>query len=477
MKKKISVFVVLLVMFQHTFFLSNAHASLIDETISSELGTSNISVSVRSLDNGKLIYQNNGDVGIKPASTLKLLTASAALDVLGENYRFTTELYIDGQVKDNVLNGNLYVKGGGDPTLQEENFKTFSNVLKRAGITSISGHLYGDDSMFIGPQLTPGIAKHDESYYYAARTSALTMSPDDDYDSGTILIEVNANTIGKSPTIDVKPNLSGMIITNKAITVDANDKNTIEIYREYNTNKIFITGNIPFGDSTKEWISVLDPTINTLHALKQILKESGISFSANSMIDRKVVPTNAELIYTKKSIPLKSIMTPFLKLSNNGIADILVKTMGKEQFGVGSLQHGLQVLNDYGRSIGLEMNQWSFEDGSGMSHSNRITANQLSNLLFLVKNKPYYPTLYNSLPIGGIQDRLVGGSLKDRYKNPNLINRVVAKTGYISGVYTLAGYFKAKSGKQYIFSILTQEQTTIKLSSIDEVVETFIENY
>ena len=64
--------------------------------------------------------------------------------------------------------------------------KHLGNVLKRAGITSVSGNLYGDDTMFIGPQLTPGIAKHDESYYYAARTSALTMSPDDDYDSGTI---------------------------------------------------------------------------------------------------------------------------------------------------------------------------------------------------------------------------------------------------------------------------------------------------
>lgn len=477
MKKKISVIVVLIVMIQHTFFLTSIHASTIDKTISMELGTSNISVSVRSIDSGKLVYQNNGDVGIKPASTLKLLTATTALDVLGENYRFTTELYIDGQVQDHVLLGNIYVKGGGDPTLQEENFKTFAIALKRAGITSVSGHLYGDDTMFIGPQLTPGIAKHDESYYYAARTSALTMSPDDDYDSGTILIEVKANSIGKTPIIDVKPNLSGMNITNKAITVAANEKNTIEIYREYNTNKVVITGQIPIEDSTKEWISVLDPTINTLHALKQVFKQSGITFSANSIIEKKVVPTEAKLVYTKKSIPLKKIMVPFLKLSNNSIADILVRTMGKEQFGVGSLEHGLQAMNDYGRNIGLQMNLWSFEDGSGMSHSNKITANQLTNLLFFVQNKPYYSTFYNSLPIGGEQERLVGGSLKERFKTPFLINRVVAKTGYIAGVYSLAGYFTAKSGKQYVFSILTQDQSTIKLNSIDQVVKTFIEYY
>src|SRR5690606_10595450 len=112
-----------------------------------------MSVSVRSLEDGKIMYQNNGDVGIKPASTLKLLTAASALDILGENYRFKTQLYYDGEIKDNVLHGNIYVKGGGDPTLQEENFKTFANALKRAGITTISGNLYGDDTLFIGPQL------------------------------------------------------------------------------------------------------------------------------------------------------------------------------------------------------------------------------------------------------------------------------------------------------------------------------------
>ena len=81
--------------------------------------------------------------------------------------------------------------------------------------------------------------------------------------------------------------------------------------------------------------------------------------------------------FTQKIIPLKQIMVPFLKLSNNGIADIFVKMMGKEEFGVGSAEHGLQVVKDYGTKIGLEMDQWTFEDGSGMSHNNKITANQL----------------------------------------------------------------------------------------------------
>ncbi len=477
MKTKRIILLILLLSIITSYFPYKIQATTLDDVIEFQLGTKDFSISLRSLDTGTIIYEKHGDVGIKPASTLKLLTAASALDTLGENYRFTTELYYDGDVIDQKLIGNIYIKGGGDPTLQEENFKTFASALKRAGISTISGNLYGDDGMFIGSQLTPGIAQHDESYYYAARVSALTMSPDDDYDASTILVHVQANGVGKSPVIQTEPNMSGMQILNKALTTKATEKNTIKIYREYNTNQIVITGQIPVGNTTKEWISLHDPTINTLHAIKHVLKESGITFSANSSIGRKSLPGDAILLYTKKSIPLKKIMIPFLKLSNNSIADILVKTMAKERYGVGSLEHGLQIMNDYGRKLGLEMDQWAFEDGSGMSHKNRITANQLTNLLYVVKSESFYPIFYKSIPIGGRKDRLVGGSLRERFNTNSLMNRVVAKTGYISGVYTLAGYLTANSGKQYGFTILTQNQNTVKLSSIDHVVKTFIENY
>ncbi|KGR78510.1 D-alanyl-D-alanine carboxypeptidase/D-alanyl-D-alanine endopeptidase [Ureibacillus manganicus] len=477
MRKKIVGGFILFLLASNILFPMTMYATTINEAITNQLGSTNISVSVRAIDTGQVVFESNGDIGIKPASTLKLLTAVSSLHVLGEEYRFTTQIYYDGEIKNQVLNGNIYVKGGGDPTLQAENFQTLGNALKRHGITSISGNLYGDDSMFIGPQLTPGIAKHDESYYYAARTSAITMSPDDDYDSGTVLVQVNATSVGKTPIVQIEPNLSGMVILNKALTVSKSEKDTLEISREYNTNQIVISGQIPVGNTSKEWISLQDPTVNTLYAMKNVLKETGISFSTTSKIERKVVPTNATLLYTKKSIPLKKIMVPFLKLSNNNIADILVKTMGKENFGVGSLEHGLQVMNDYGRKLGLQMNEWDFEDGSGMSHNNKVTANQLTNLLYNVRNEPYYSVFYNSLPIGGQPDRLVGGSLRERFSTPNLMNKVVAKTGYISGVYTLSGYFTAKSGKEYAFTILTQNQKTIKLSSIDELVKMFIDQY
>ena len=451
--------------------------SNIENFVQSQLGNDNISVSVRNIETGKVIYMKNGDFGMKPASTLKLLTAATALDVLGSNYRFTTKVYIDGLIVNGVLRGNVYIKGGGDPTLQKKDFIAFADTLKLQGIKMIDGDLYGDDTIFSGPQLPPGVASADESYYFASRTSALTMSPDYDYDAGTIIVDVSPTTIGSQPIISARPNESGMVIQNNAVTVSANQANTIQIERQFQTNNIVVTGNIPVGSTFKDWVTLYDPTINTLHAIKNIFKHSGIDFLGNSEINRKKVPEDASMIYAKHSMPLKVLINPFLKLSNNSIADILVKTLGKKASGEGSTEEGIKVLKKYGASIGLEPNKWRLEDGSGLSHNNQVTANELTLLLDEVMNEPYFDEFYKGLPIGGQKERLEGGSLRKRFNADQYKERVIAKTGSISGVYTLAGYVKANSGTTYSFAIMTQNQQRIAVPSIDEVVKYIINSY
>lgn len=470
-----------LLIFAFFFLLNDVYdvsaESSLDKTVQYHLGNDNVSVSFRTLDNEKLLFVKNGDVPMKPASTLKLLTAAAALDILGHNYRFHTKMYLDGEIDGNVLNGDIYIKGEGDPTLQKRDFITFASVLKQQGIRQINGNLYGDDSLFLGEQLTPGISKEDESYYFAARTTALTMSPNNDYDAGTIILNLTATNIGKPPSVLAEPNASGMIIQNHAITVNQNQKNTIEIERQYGTDKIVITGNIPIDTTFKDWVTLYDPTINTLKAIKSTFEDFGLSFYEETEINRKTVPFEAKNVYIKNSLPLKSLIVPFLKLSNNSIADILVKTMGNETYGKGYLDNGLNALRDYGVTIGLNMENWRFEDGSGMSHTNSVTANELTLLLTKIQADPNYNILYSSLPIGGQSDRLIGGSLRKRFSEVAFQDRVIAKTGHISGVYTLAGYVKANSGRTYAFAIMTQNQTSIKLSAIDAVVKNIITSY
>ncbi|SOC20946.1 D-alanyl-D-alanine carboxypeptidase/D-alanyl-D-alanine-endopeptidase (penicillin-binding protein 4) [Ureibacillus xyleni] len=475
MKKNIIIFFFLLFM---TVPISQPRASLnLENVVQNRLGNDNISVSVRDVVTGEILYEKNGEIAMKPASTLKLLTAAAALDILGSNFRFHTKLYIDGDIEGQILDGDIYIKGEGDPTLQKRNFEAFADALKHYGIQSVTGNLYGDDTVFTGSQLTPGVATSDESYYYAARTTALTMSPDNDYDAGSIIIHVTPSSIGKAPIIQADPSLSGMTVINQAKTVAAREETTIEIERQHRSDTIVITGNVPVGEPFKDWVTLYDPTINTLHAVKETFEDSGISFATKSEIKRKKVPIDAQMIYAKHSVPLKNLIVPFLKLSNNSIADILVKTIGKETYGKGRTDYGVKALTSYGTAIGLKMDQWNLEDGSGISHENRVTANELSHLLIKVKYEPNFKIFYESLPIGGRKDRLIGGSLRKRFQVEPYKNHVVAKTGSISGVYTLAGYVKSNSGKTYAFTIMTQNQSIPALNSIDEVVKNIISKY
>ena len=477
-QKMMIVLFVYVLIFAISYVPVKAQVSVnLSDVIVKSLGTSGAGVSVRDSETGNILYQFNGNIPRKPASTLKLLTGAAALSLLGEEYRYETALYIDGFVSSGTLNGNVYLKGSGDPTLQYNQLLSFAKVLKNEGITQINGNLYGDESVFLGAQLTPGIAAEDESYYYAARTTGLVLSPDDDFDAGTIIVEATGEIEGEKPTLLLKPNAMGMTVINNAKTVSKESRNTLSITRKYRTNEVVITGNIPIGSTKKEWVTVDDPTINTMNAMKEALINQGITFSKTPKISRGTVPVNATAIFTHHSRPLKEMFATFMKLSNNSMADIFVKTLGVKKYGVGDTQTGVRVLHEYGQSIGLNMSNWSLEDGSGMSHKNQISPNALTALLYNSREMEAYETYYNSLPIGGHSDRLIGGSLRDRYTSTSTELKVFAKTGAISGVNTLAGFVKAKSGNTYIFSVMVENRAIQSINGIDTVVSHLINNY
>lgn len=431
----------------------------INNTIISNLGTGNVAVTIRDVETGKIVYSHNGDKLMRPASNMKLVTGAAALGILGEDYRFTTNLYIDGKVKNNVLNGNVYIKGSGDPTLTKANFLEFAKALKRNGIRTINGDLIGDDTAFKGSTLPVGVDKTDESYYFGARTSAITMSQNDDFDASTVIIQAKPTKIGAKPTYSVEPNLSGLVISNQAKTVNKGQKNTISIKRAYNSNKVIISGNLPQGSSAKEWVTLQNPSKNTMQAIKITLQGTGIKFASSSKIVLAPVSHDAKLLYKNESRTLAAIFPAFMKLSNNSIADILVKSIGQHELGEGSNAAGVKVLKTYSESIDVPVKKWRFADGSGLSDLNRVTTNGLSQLLFNVQQQPYFNTYFNSLPVAGNSERFVGGTLRKRLTAPSLENRIYAKTGYIPNVYTLSGYVKGNSGKQYIFSILLENKT------------------
>ncbi|MFC5603420.1 D-alanyl-D-alanine carboxypeptidase/D-alanyl-D-alanine-endopeptidase [Sporosarcina koreensis] len=444
----------------------NINAIMTDSSMKSIIS----SVTVRSASTGEVIYESNADRKVTPASTLKILTSAAALETLGEEYRFTTQLLTDGSLEKGVLNGNLYLQGQGDPTLMKNDLDQFAATLTKLGVKKINGDLVGDDSWFDSIRLSPGIDKSDETFYYAAQISGLTLSPNADYDAGTVIVNASPTKKGYKAKVTMTPDTGIVTIINKSNTVPKGYKNTLSIKRQQGTNNIVITGNVPLGSAgKKEWVTVSNPTAYTLDVFKKSLAAKGIKFTTPSKVARRQAPQSAVVLTSRQSMPLKQLMRPFMKLSNNTHAEILAKTMGKHVYGEGSWNAGLRVMRDFGQSIGLDPAEWNFEDASGMSHNNKVTSAQLTELLFLARNAPWYGSFVQGLPISGMNERFVGGTLRNRLTGSSVKGKIIAKTGSLNQVNSLAGYVETKNGETLIFSVLTQGQKATALPAIDRI--------
>lgn len=452
----------------------------IDEIVSdTRLDGSITGVSIRRANNGEAIYSHSGDIRLHPASNEKILTAASALDVLGPDYRFSTEVLTDGKLKGKVLKGNLYLKGKGDPTLMKDDLNQFAKELKKKGIHKIKGDLIGDDSWFDDVRLSTDLNWDDESFYTGAQISALTLSPNDDYDSGTVIVEVYpGEKAGAIPEIKLVPETDYLNVVNKAKTVGKNESKDISIEREHGTNTIVIEGEIPVdGARTRVWRSVWEPTGYALDVFKKSLEEQGIQLIGKSKAKVGVTPEKATVLTSKQSMPLEELYIPFLKLSNNGHAEVLVKEMGKFVHGEGSWDKGIEVMEDKLAKFGVNTDTVMLRDGSGMSHKNLIPAEELTKFLYEIQDESWFPVFKNALPVAGESERLVEGTLRDRMTGDSTKGNVIAKTGSLTGVSTLSGYVTSKDGEKLIFSIMMNNYKTGPMTEIQDEIATTLAEY
>lgn len=434
-------------------------------------------ISIRKADDGALIYSHNGNTQLRPASNLKLLTAAVAMEVLGPDYRFSTELLTDGKIKRGVLHGNLYIKGKGDPTLLTDDLAAWAAILKKKGIKKIQGDIIGDDSWYDEIRYSQDLIWSDQTYDYGGQISALTISPNEEYDAGSLIVDIQpGEKLGVAPMIKIKPETDYITIINRAKTVAKNVSNDLSIKRKYGTNQIIVEGDIPLDTAkTKVGIAVWEPTNYVVHLMGATLKDNKIAWSGQEKIG--ITPNSAVVLATKQSMPLHELLIPFMKLSNNIHAETIVKEMGKVIHDDGSWSSGLAVMEESLADFGLNENQILLRDGSGISDKNLIPPNELTKLLYEVQKKSWYPAFEKSQPIAGEAGRLVGGTLRHRMTAENIKGRVMAKTGSLTGVSTLSGYVINTNGDKLIFSIMMNNYIEGSMNKIqDEICQVLIES-
>jgi serine-type D-Ala-D-Ala carboxypeptidase/endopeptidase (penicillin-binding protein 4) len=414
-----------------------------------------VSLAVRDADTGERLYERNGTQRLNPASNMKLFTSAAALDALGPEFRFSTDLLTAGRTRGGNLASDLYLRGGGDPTMLAEDYRDLARQLRAAGVRRIQGDLVADDSFFDDVPLGAAWSWDDEPYYYSGVTSALTVAPDTDYDSGNVIVRVSpAGRVGSKPLLTLQPRTDAVVVDNRAVTGPAGSGTDLSVERLHASNTVVVTGSIAVGATTdEEWVTVPDPTAYAADVLSRALAGEGIRLSGH--IREGAAPQGGRVVATHRSMPLRELLTPFLKLSNNMHAEALVKMMGHEATGTGSWDAGLTVVRDYAERIGVDTSNVRISDGSGLSRFDLLGADSVADLLVAVRSKPWFAEWYAALPVAGNPDRFTGGTLRSRMRGTAAANNLHGKTGSMTSVSALSGYVTNADGRRLVFSMIS----------------------
>lgn len=398
--------------------------------------SSNLSFYV-SDESGNPLYDYQGNKGLSTASTQKIFTAAAALEILGKNYTYKTTSAYSGTISNGNLNGNLFISSNGDPTLgswryesyKPENFKRkLIEAVKKSGIQKISGDVIIDDSYFDHQTVPGGWPWDDLGNYYGAGVWGINWRENQ--------FDININgTEFKSFSYP----LEGVKWLNDLKAGGSSDQSLI--FTAPHSDVALINGTLPAKLVTVSGATP-NPPLQLGAEVKQWLKESGIDFTGKVITSSQLeiegkkaqAMPKSNIILTYESPTLDKIIYWFLRKSINLYGETLIKTLGKEKKGDPSFKSGVAYLKEFWKSRGINPGMINFADGSGLSPQNYVAAKAEVQALLYAKKQPWFDTYYDGFPT---QD-----------------NGLKMKSGTMRDTKSYAGYHTSKDGKKYVFSII-----------------------
>ncbi len=405
-----------------------------------------VSVYVQSVESNTATLSHNADKSMNPASVMKLVTTNAALDLLTPAYRWKTEIYRDGEVVNGTLQGNLIVKGYGDPSFKAQEFWRLLTTLQQAGIKEIKGDLIIDKSYFaksVGERHT----FDDETWRaYNAEPSAFLVN--------------GRNTSFKFNVTDTSVNINQEFELNE-IQIVNNMKLLQGACGEWrsrfgytvkpNSNGATVTFSGIFSPDCGERyleLSVFDDEKYAFYSFKKLWKELGGKFSGQLKVQD--TPSNGVKILEQLSDPLGYVVRDINKWSNNLMARQLLLTLAAEKLGAPASEvKGVAVLKSWLADRGTKFDELVVENGSGLSRIERISAEHLGKILVSTYNSPVMPELMASLPILALD-----GTVKKRLNDSQSNGRAHLKTGSLDGVSAIAGYVLDANNHRHVLVML-----------------------
>lgn len=421
------------------------------ELAQSDVPASDVSIYVQAVDSHVPMLSHNAEKGMNPASVMKMVTTNAALDLLTPAYRWKTELYHDGQIKDGVLNGNLIIKGYGDPSFKVQDFWRLLMSLKQAGVRKINGDLLIDKSYFANG-IDNGISFDEEKWRaYNAKPSAFSVN------GRSTSFRFLANETGVS--VNQEFELAEVAIVNQMKLVDGDcgnwrgrmsyDIQTNGVQAKLAKAVVRFKGVYP-ADCGERYIelSLFDDAQYAFFTFNKLWRELGGSFEGKLKL--QPVPGTAKKLLEQASEPLGTIVRDINKWSNNLMAQQLLLTLGAEKAGTpATMEKGAGAVQDWFSANGLNSKALVIENGSGLSRMERISAQHLGRMLVRAYSSPVMPEYMASMPILALD-----GTVKHRLEDSAVNGRAHLKTGSINGVSSIAGYVLSASGHRYVMVML-----------------------
>jgi serine-type D-Ala-D-Ala carboxypeptidase/endopeptidase (penicillin-binding protein 4) len=415
---------------------------------------------------GDTLLDINADKPMKPASNNKLRTTAAALTLLGPDFRFKTDLMTTGTVRNGVLEGDLIVRGGADPSISgrfEKNKKDVTRLMRewadeliKRGIREVNGAILVDPWYLDGDYFLSSWYPGERAEWYEAEIWGLS------FNDGCVDITWSgrAKLPGDPAQMTVNPPTSYARVIN-AVKVAAVGRPSERSYgRAELANDISATGTITVDTEKEDSAAVHNGPLYFASVFNDVLSSAGVRIAKPArMLDEKeavAALARARLVKRNLSPPLSDIIAVINRVSQNFYADSLVKALGREKKGEGSYAAGVGAVMDFYRAAKIPTEGMKMVDGSGLSALNEVTPRQLVLTIRHMDNGPRRTAWRDSFPIGGVR-----GSLKSRFQQTTnskaLAPRIMGKTGLIGGVRSLSGIARNGAGRDLYYSIILND--------------------